>query len=366
MGISIFRRGKRLYLKYKVGAQTIQKSTGLQDTPENRKYLKIAVLPELERKIATGEAEAEIKRKRTPMALSHYAKKYCDSKEHLKTFWELLAQVKIIERRFDMDVDEINRGQVKDWAQEMLRKGLSPKTVRRYINVLGAILEVAIDHEVIERNPASGIKLPAAEDERRSREPFSKAEVDFLLERSSGWFRNYLAVAFYTGARPGEILALKPEDIDLNQRTIRIERNIQHGKITTPKTRYSIRTIPIFDPLLPYLRGQLMNAGEWLFQSPSGGPYYGARKVLYHWDKLVEETKVRRRDLYTTRHTFITHMLQSGTVSILELAQIVGHKNAQQIMTHYARFINEQHLKIRRDIDPFGDYSGDTEEEVTV
>ncbi|WP_456432837.1 tyrosine-type recombinase/integrase [Nitratifractor sp.] len=354
MGVSIYKRGGRLYLKYTIGDKVYRKSTKLEDTPQNRDYLKLAVIPELERKIATGEAAEEIRRKRTPLALSHYARKYCESKEHLKTFWELLAQVKIVERRFQMNVDEITRGMVKDWAQEMLRNGLSPKTVRRYINVLGAILDVAIDHEVIDRNPAAKIQLPANIEERRSREPFSKDEVDLLLERASGWFRNYLAVAFYTGARPGEILALRPEDVDLRRRTIRIERNIRQGEITTPKTRYSIRTVPIFDPLLPYLRGQLMHSGEWLFESPSGGHYYGSSKAHYHWKKLVEEVGIEWRDLYTTRHTFITHMLQSGTVSVLELAQIVGHKNAQQIMTHYARFINEQHLKIRRDIDPFG------------
>ncbi|WP_245526288.1 site-specific integrase [Nitratifractor salsuginis] len=234
-----------------------------------------------------------------------------------------------------------------------LLKTISPTTTRKYVNVLGGILEMAKDYEAIQVNPATGIKLPGKTAPTRNRTPFSTEEVALILESAAGWFRNYLAVAFYTGARPGEILAIKPEDIDLKRRVIRIERNIRHGKVTTPKTAYSVRSVPILDPLLPYLRGQLMQAGEWLFESPRGGHYNGARKVMYHWQNLMERLGIEYRDLYTTRHTFITHMLMSGELSVLELAQIVGHKNAQQIMQSYARFINEQHLKISREIDPF-------------
>ena len=349
--VSIYKRGKKLYLKYTVGGKTIQKSTKLDDTPANRRLLKAEVVPELERRIASGELEREMERKRIPQEFSHYADKFLRSKEHLKTYREVKAQVEIVVAEFgDRKVEEITRGECKDFAERLLRT-LTPKTVRKYLNVLGAIFDEAIDYRLIDTNPAKAIRLPSHEEQER--DPFSAEEVDLILSRATGWFRNYLAVAFYTGARPGEILALRLSDIDLKARTIRIERSVKNGVMTSPKTKHSVRTIPIFDSLMPYLRGQMMFAKEWLFENEHGTHFTGSRTPRHHWTKLIKELGIPFRDMYSTRHTFITHILMTGELSILEIAKIVGHKNASMIIENYARFIDNHHLKIGRQLDPF-------------
>ncbi len=48
------------------------------------------------------------------------------------------------------------------------------------------------------------------------------------------------------------------------------------------------------------------------------------------WKNLLHACKIAERRLYTTRHTFIVSMLKSNAVSVLELAQIVGHGAAQR------------------------------------
>ena len=60
-------------------------------------------------------------------------------------------------------------------------------------------------------------------------------------------------------------------------------------------------------------------------------------------------------------------MLKSGQLSVLEIAQMVGHTNTKMILERYAKFIKGEHLKIQRDFDPFkngvttlGDTRGDT------
>ena len=50
--------------------------------------------------------------------------------------------------------------------------------------------------------------------------PFSQEEVKLLLNNAEGFFLNYLAIAFMTGMRPGEILALTINDIDLENKII--------------------------------------------------------------------------------------------------------------------------------------------------
>lgn len=348
--VNVYRRGRKLYIKYEVGGRVVQKSTRLDDTPKNREFLQREIVPEIRERILNGTLEREMQEAKLPKDFSEYSGRYLRSKEHLKTYWELRAQVKRLEEYFHGDVRKITRGDVRDFAEAMLRS-TSPKTTRKYLGVLAAILDVAIDYEAISTNPAKKIPLPAHEEQER--DPFSAEEVDMLLEAAEGWFRNYLAVAFYTGARPGEILAIKKEDIDLHNKTIRVERSLRNGRVTTPKTRFSVRTIPIFDSLMPFIRGQLLMATDWLFPNDSGSHFTGSRTPRHHWSKLIEKLGIPYRDMYSTRHTFITHMLMRGELSVLEIAQVVGHKNATQIMQHYARFINGQHLKIRRSIDPF-------------
>ena len=56
-------------------------------------------------------------------------------------------------------------------------------------------------------------------------------------------------------------------------------------------------------------------------------------------------------------------MLKSGELSVLEIAQIVGHTNSKMILENYARFIKGEHMKIRRSFNPLengGDMHGDT------
>jgi len=356
MMVNIYRRGRKLYIKYKVGERVIQRSTRLDDTPKNRRFLEREIVPELREKILSGKLEREIEEAKRPKEFSWYAEKYLRSKEHLKTYWELQAQVERIEKHFHGDVKKITRGDVRDFAEAALRSA-SPKTTRKYLGVLGAILDVAIDYEAIETNPAKNIKLPEHKEEERN--PFSAEEVAMILDSARGWFRNYLAIAFYTGARPGEILAIRKEDVDLHNKTIKIEHSLRNGKVTTPKTRFSVRTVPIFDNLMPFVMGQLLLATNRLFPNDSGNHFTGSRTPRHHWSKLIKKLGIPYRDMYSTRHTFITHMLTQGELSILEIAQIVGHKNATQIMQHYARFIDGQHLKVKRSLNPFGD-TGDT------
>ena len=59
------------------------------------------------------------------------------------------------------------------------------------------------------------------------------------------------------------------------------------------------------------------------------------------------------RKLYTTRHTFITAMLNSEQFKIMEIAAIVGHTSAEMIIKNYAGFIKDNHLKVATNVELF-------------
>lgn len=82
----------------------------------------------------------------------------------------------------------------------------------------------------------------------------------------------------------------------------------------------------------------------------------------------MSELDISYRKVYNTRHTFITAMLKSGALSVLEIAQIVGHTNSKMILENYARFIKGEHLKIRSSFNPFldGDIRGDIKKALSL
>jgi integrase len=347
MMVSIYKRGKKLYLQYYVNEKRRQKSTGLEDTPANRKMLKTQVIPQLEIKIMNGDID-----NKKPTLFKVYADKYLVSKDSLKTARELGHTVEKIVKKFgNRNVVDIKRVEVREYSTELL-KDKSPKTVRNYIRILGAILELAIEYDEITDNPAEHIKLP--KHIKPTITPFTPEEVERLIASADGYFKNFLAISFYTGMRTGEVLGLMHGDIDFDTMTIKVVRSVTKGKCTTPKTESGVRRVPIFSHLVPYLKEQMRGGNSlYLFSCVDGKHLYGASSLKRHWRRVCTKADVEYRKVYTTRHTFITSMLKSGKITILELAQMVGHSNTEPIMKNYAMFIEGEHLKINRDFSPF-------------
>ena len=351
--ISIFNRKGRLYLQFFINGKMKQKSTKLPDTKENRKLIQLEVIPKLHKAIINGEYG----KKENPIKkFEWYAKKYLYSKEHLKTYWELhnIINNQLLPIFGDIKIDEISRSMIKEWCDKKLQT-ITPQRVRTLLNHLISIIDIAIDYEHIITNPGKNIKLPEKKTIRKMK-PFSKDEVFTLLEHSEGWFKNFLAVAFYTGMRTGEIIALTWNDINFEEKYINVNKRIKKGEIGTPKTKASIRKVPILDDLIPYLKNQIQTSKNInVFINPNTNKrFYDTKHLTPYWKRLLDKVKFEYRVIYNTRHTFATNMLRAG-IPILDLAQIMGHSNIEEIMRTYAKYLPEEHLKINRKINPFTD-----------
>lgn len=214
---------------------------------------------------------------------------------------------------------------------------------------------MAIDYEVITSNPSRNIPLP--KHTKKELEPFTPKEVNTILQTAQGWFKLFLAISFYTGARTGEVLALTWNDINLQEASIRIDKRIRNGIINKPKTKTSIRDVPIFDPLVPIIKEQMkLSKSISIFINPNTNkPFYKTERLTPYWKELLLTCKINYRILYSTRHSFITNMLKFGNMNMLTIAQIVGHSNTEMIVRNYARFIKGEHLKVNRDLSIFTD-----------
>lgn len=331
-----------LYLDYYYESKRIQRSTGFKDTSTNRKILEKEIIPELMKKIYLGDLKKPNNKK-----FHYYYEKFLKSHRDDKSYHNRVRIYNKVNEFFgNMFVSNITVLNVKEYLASLNLRNSSKKD---YLGCIRGTLDIAIDDEEIDRNVAQNIRFKR--EEKAPIKPFSVEEVELLLENSSGMFHNYIAISLLTGMRSGEVLGLMHSDI-LDDRVC-VRRSISKGRITSPKTLGSVRDIPMFETVRPYLKSQ-QKLSESLYLFDCNKSFIqDASFFKRRWHELVKVCGIEYRKLYTTRHTFITAMLNSEKFKIMEIAAIVGHSSPEMIMKNYAGFIKDNHLKVDTNVDIF-------------
>ena len=238
-----------------------------------------------------------------------------------------------------------------------LEEGLAPSTIKRVVLCWRRACEQAVEAGKLAKNPFLRAKYPKIP--RSKTDPFSAEEVDLMLSRASGRLESFLAFAFYTGARCCEILALRWDDIDMEAMSISISKSLTDG-LVKPRTKTGEdRIVPIFAPLLPYIaRLEKERDSEWVF-SQKRDHLFGSTSLFGNgkWRKFLAECGIPYRSARHTRHTFATHMVERavrGEIPLKWVSQILGHASLDMTIKVYARFLQNEHMKINREIDLFG------------
>ena len=144
-------------------------------------------------------------------------------------------------------------------------------------------------------------------------------------------------VLYWTGMREGELLALSPADIDLDNKTISINRTYQRieGKdvFTSPKTRKSKRKIPIPDflcqELSDYIQSRYMlDADERLF--PITKSYLSHEMI-----RGCKNTGVKKIRIHDIRHSHASLLINQGCDALM-LADRLGHEKVSTTLNTYS------------------------------
>ncbi len=231
---------------------------------------------------------------------------------------------RIINKRFDdfqsMDIRDIKASDIKLWYKKI--DGVGNKSKRNYLSVLKGVLDIALEDEIIEKNPMIHVKLPKYHAPRIN--PFNSDEVKRIIDSAESYnfnFVYFLAMGFFTGMRTGEILALKRSDIDLENRIIHIRSTISRFGDVKPKTFGSTRDIPIIDTLFPYILKMYEKENDnYMMTTQYGNPYQDTHIFcIYWWKPLLKKLGITYRRPYNMRHTFATNMLYKHHISYVYL-----------------------------------------------
>ena len=217
-------------------------------------------------------------------AIALLAKEWMGLKPTSKAIYESISKQLLLYFGEDCLVSDINRAKIADFFNDCLEKKYKKSFINLKFGILKRVLVLAEEYGVIDKVPNLRFKMPMETEMTQKVKAFSENEVRLLLNSCKNQvLRNYLQIAFFTGCRTGEILALKWSDVDFKAGKISINKTINYYDITLPKTRSSIRDIDILPLVKEALKRQKQLSGknEYIFCSKDN-------YIRFH-DKLQKE-----------------------------------------------------------------------------
>ena len=258
----------------------------------------------------------------------------------LRTYAPCLKR--ILDRFGDRDISSIKTIEVQTWLKE-LGDQYAQKTVSNHKSLLSQICDFGIVNLGIEmQNPCDRAKLPSGL-RKGTREALSNRERTAILSTTKDDFQlGYLIL--YTGCRLGEALALQMRDIDMKQNVIRITKSVAfHGnqpQIQSPKTKNSVRTVPLLPPLKERLRE--LNLPQDSFIVSGDKPL--TKSALYRrWEAFCKKKDIRI-DRHSIRHQFATTLYDAG-IDAKSAQDLLGHAQISTTMDIYTHISEEKRKK---------------------
>ncbi|MDO9273936.1 MAG: site-specific integrase [Lutibacter sp.] len=264
----------------------------------------------------------------SPEGIEHLEKfnQWLSSKRYspntIKTYGDALKSFLVFYR--EKAISEINNNDVIVYNNEfILKNNLSASYQNQIVNALKlyfrTVQNTEIEVDKIHR-PKRAKVLPNV---------LSKEEIKKLLEAPTNIkHKTMLSVIYACGLRRGEVLNLKPADID-SKRGIVIIRQAKGKKD---------RITPLSEKILVMLRDYYTayKPKTWLFEGQISGEQYSEKSLQSVLKQSLQKAKITKPvSLHWLRHSYATHLLESGT-DLRYIQELLGHSSSKttEIYTH--------------------------------
>ncbi|WQT44012.1 site-specific integrase [Helicobacter pylori] len=248
--------------------------------------------------------------------------------------------LKLMNAKDTSKVSKITKESVTNYHNNAIKK-YKKNTLISLNALLKSFLEFCESERFLNQNPYYAITLKNAQEGEKI-DPFSLNEIKTILYHAPTLrLKAFLTMAFFTGLRTGEQLALLWSDIDFKNKKINIDKSLNlSGTITSPKNKPSIREIDLLEPVEKILKE--LKASE-----PANKKmiFLSIPKRTQEFQKafkaLLKTLSLKDRKLYTTRHTFASLMLSQGEEAMW-VSKTLGHKDLNTTYSTYSHYIHKQ------------------------
>lgn len=265
-----------------------------------------------------------------------------ERKASTKTLYATLARKHVVGSKLGLlTLDRVKPTQIEAWVVSLREKGLSDSTIRQAYTILRAVLSTAVRDGAMAVNSAAAVTRPRV---TKSEAAFlTPADVRRLLDEARGSrYEPLFELLVHTGLRRGEALALRWDDVDLDQHVLRVTGTLARVDgvlvVTEPKTTKSRRFIHVSPTVENLLRGlrrrqveeRLRAGSQWaqtgfVFTTEFGEPC-DPRNALRALKVAADRAGLEGIGLHTLRHSAASTMLSNG-VPLKVASEILGHSS---------------------------------------
>lgn len=240
--------------------------------------------------------------------------------------------------------------------------GRSCSTFVKNYNIIHGSLERAVDLGMILRNPCKGVTFP--EDDKQDMRVLSKEEQQrFIAALDGEYYRPMLLTYLYAGLRMGEGIPLTWQDIDLERRTIRVNKkaivchdynNHEARQVIQDfcKTKSSKRKVVITAGLAGVLNahrenmikqaekiGKTWSESDLAFPNTNGNIVY-SRNLQHTLYRIFAKAGIEGATMHTLRHSYATRCFEAG-VDIKAISEQLGHANVKTTYNIYVHLLED-------------------------
>jgi len=238
-------------------------------------------------------------------------------------------------------IHKVTKADLQELVDSWSVKGLAPHTVCRQASCLTALFNYAVDAELLHHSPASKLRVPDTDETERP----ELAPADYeRLAQELGRYGMMLWVEACTGLNWAECAALTVDDLDVEHRTIKVERQLNRsGNFGPLKTKARRRTIEVPEWLVDDLVGYMARTGlreGLLFTTPSGRPLRYTNWRPNVWVPACEKAGLPGLDFHALRSNHATALVDEG-VNVKVAQERLGHAQIATTLGVYARATRE-------------------------
>jgi len=244
----------------------------------------------------------------TSIEVTHTKSSYRHSRKCIENFIKYLGE--------DVLINKITKEQIETFIHTIFKRAKYSASL--HLRSLKAVFNKAIDWGYLEKNNFKGLRLRIP-----TNNPvfINKDELDLIVKKEPNLILKQIYIfAFYKGLRRGEILTLKKDNIDINNRLIKL---FNTDTFTTKSGRPHV--MPMANTVIDILNNISKNNSDYIFNN--NGERFNPPYVTKKFKRAVRSSGLDEKiHFHTLRHSFASCLAEKG-VNLYVISKLLNHKN---------------------------------------